>query len=304
MSFRRDQLRYFVAVADAGQVTSAAAQLHMAQPALSQAIANLEEDVGFRLLERHARGVSLTPAGALFLEKARTAVAANDEAAKVADALARAEKGAIDCGFLGLPPAMTNPELVQALAVAHPEIQLEPRELPFPTLPVSSWLAGVDVAISSQPAAEPGVWAMPLTPMPRALLVPRSHPLAERGELSVQEILGERFHGFAPSVDPEWAGFWTLDDHRGGPPADVTGDRCTTAQERFALIASGTAVAAMLEMHATVIAKVTPAVVAIPLVDADPALITLVGREDCGNPRVDGLREVAERITSSAPEAQ
>ena len=117
----------------------------------------------------------------------------------------------------------------------------------------------------------------------------------------MHEVLDERFHGFAPSVDPEWAGFWTLDDHRGGPPPEVTGERCTTAQERFALIASGTAVAAMLAMHASVIAKVTPAVVAIPLSDADPALITLVGREDCANPRVAGLREVATQMGTDTP---
>jgi len=302
MPFRRDQLRYFVAVADAGQVTSAAAKLHMAQPALSQAIANLEEDVGFRLLDRHARGVSLTPAGAWFREKARTAVAANDEAAKVADALARAEQGAIDCGFLGLPPAITNPELVQMFTAAHPEIELELRELPFPSLPVTSWLADVDVAIASRPAAEPGVWSVPLTLMRRALLVPRANPLSHRSEVLVEEVLDETFLGFASSVDPQWAGFWTLDDHRGGPPSSITGES-VTAQERFAMIASGTAVTTMPELHASVIAKVTPALAAIPVVDADPALLTLIGREDCGNPRAERLRAIAEENVCIRPEA-
>ncbi len=302
MAFRRDQLRYFVAVADAGQVTGAAAKLHMAQPALSQAIATLEEDVGFRLLERHARGVSLTPAGDLFLEKARTAVAANDEAAKVADALARSEQGAIDCGFLGLPPAITNPELVQVFAATHPDIELDLRELPFPSLPVASWLADVDVAIATRPAAEAGVWSVPLTRMRRVLLVPRANPLAQRSEVSVAEVFDETFLGFASEVDPQWAGFWTLDDHRGGPPSNVSGESAT-AQERFAMIASGAAVTTMPELHANVIAKVTPTLAAVPLRDADPALITLVGREDCGNPCVESLRAIAAEITSHRPES-
>ena len=295
MAFRRDQLRYFVAVADAGQVTSAAVQLHIAQPALSQAIANLEEDVGFKLLERHSRGVTLTPAGALFLKKARTAVEASEEASQVAEALARAEKGTIECGFLGLPPAITNPELIHTFETAHPEIELELRELPFPSLPLTSWLGDVDVAIASRPAAEAGVWALPLTLMRRALLVPRANPLSERTEVSVEEVLEETFLGFAPSVDPEWAGFWTLDDHRGAPPTNLSDERSATAQERFAMIASGTAVTTMPELHATLVARAAPALVAVPVRDADPALVTLVGREDSGNPRVESLRAVASQ---------
>ena len=75
MAFNRDHLRYFVAVADEGQITQAARRLFMAQPALSQAISQLETELGLKLLDRHARGVTLTDAGETFLEKARAAVA-------------------------------------------------------------------------------------------------------------------------------------------------------------------------------------------------------------------------------------
>ena len=92
MSFRPGALRYFVTVAEEGQITRAAEKLHVAQPAVSQAIAHLESDLGVELLERHPRGVSLTAAGEAFLAKARIAVASADDAVDTAHMLARAEE--------------------------------------------------------------------------------------------------------------------------------------------------------------------------------------------------------------------
>src|SRR6476646_12004519 len=74
MPFRPGQLLYFVTVAEEGQVTRAARKLEIAQPALSQAIAQLEGELGLQLLERHARGGTLTAAGEICLPKARAAV--------------------------------------------------------------------------------------------------------------------------------------------------------------------------------------------------------------------------------------
>src|SRR6202034_3515444 len=65
-------LRYFVAVAEAGSLTEAAARkLHTSQPSLSRQIRDLEAEVGAELLTRRARGIELTPAGRAFLDHAR-----------------------------------------------------------------------------------------------------------------------------------------------------------------------------------------------------------------------------------------
>jgi LysR family nitrogen assimilation transcriptional regulator len=68
MSFRRGHLRYFVTVVEERQITRAAAKLHIAQPALSHAMAQLEAELGVQLLERHARGVTPTAAGSRLYE--------------------------------------------------------------------------------------------------------------------------------------------------------------------------------------------------------------------------------------------
>ena len=107
--FKRGQLRYFVTVADEGQVTRAAEKLHMAQPAVSQAIASLEGQLGVRLLERHGRGVTLTLAGEVFLEKARLAVDAEADVLRTADSLARGLDGTIVLGDVGMPAWMVYP---------------------------------------------------------------------------------------------------------------------------------------------------------------------------------------------------
>src|SRR5438270_7543325 len=87
------QFRYFVTVAEEGQMTRAARRLQLAQPALSQAIARLENQVGVKLLDRNPRGVTLTAAGQAFVEKARAALDAVDAAEATARSLARAEAG-------------------------------------------------------------------------------------------------------------------------------------------------------------------------------------------------------------------
>ncbi len=153
--------RYFVAVAEEGQVTRAATRLHIAQPALSQAIAQLEGHVGLKLLERHGRGVALTRAGELFLEKARSVVAAAAAADTAIASLRRSEGGTIETGFVGLPPMMEAAELIEAFVAANPTAELRFRELPFPGRAGESWLRDVDVALCWEPLARPGFCVHP-----------------------------------------------------------------------------------------------------------------------------------------------
>jgi DNA-binding transcriptional LysR family regulator len=301
MTFRRGQLHYFVVIAEEGQMTRAAKRLQVAQPALSQAIAQLEAEVGVKLLERHARGVTLTAAGATFYEKARQADEAAEQAAQTARTLARGQHGTIEFGFVGSPPGLDSPAALAAFGRSHPEIDLRYRALPFPTRSTSSWLADVDVAVCHLPPEDPAVWVVPLRSEPRTLLTSRGNPLATRDSVEVHELLDQTFVGLDPSVDPEWAGYWSLDDYRGGPPLSRTPDQAANPQEVLAALAVREALTTVPSSVARVIVDHLTGLASVPILDAGPTTIALVGHVELRNPLVRALVSFARGGSQREP---
>jgi DNA-binding transcriptional LysR family regulator len=293
------QLRYFVAVAEEGQITRAASRLHLAQPALSQAMAQLEEHVGVQLLERHARGVRLTAPGAAFFAKAQQALAAMADADFHAESLTRAAQGALRIGFVGPAPMIKAPDLFAGLAVDNPDAELAFVELPFPSGPTASWLREVDVALCHLPRSEAGACTQLLRAEPRVLIIPHKNPLAENTELAVEDVLDEVFIGYHPDVQSEWAGFHSLDDHRGGPPERTSGDAPRRPPDMLAALTSRRGITAVPACDAIVILKALRGVSVVRLRDARPFALGLSWRKDAQNPYVAQLAALA-RATGDA----
>jgi DNA-binding transcriptional LysR family regulator len=105
-------LRYFVAVGETENVTRAAARLHVSQPALSRQIRDLEEEIGFLLLQRSAKSVRLTEAGRVFLTEARAVLQRAAAGVQAARAVAGGQRGEIQVGYA---PSLTVQILPQAL---------------------------------------------------------------------------------------------------------------------------------------------------------------------------------------------
>jgi hypothetical protein len=123
------------------------------------------------------------------------------------------------------------------------------------------------------------------------ILASRRHPLAESDALSLEEVLGETFISFRAAVDPTWAGFWSLDDHRGEPPGRVTSDTVCNPQEVLAALMVRTAITAVPASVATVVSNRLSEITAIALLGAAPAEITIVGHADGRNPLVSALMD-------------
>src|SRR5690349_529815 len=107
------QLECFVAAADAGTMTAAAAQLFVSQSAISLAVAQLERSVGTQLLIRHkARGLELTPAGRRLLPQARSLLAHADDVRTAAEAEGGALSGPLTVGCFRTAAPFLLPELL------------------------------------------------------------------------------------------------------------------------------------------------------------------------------------------------
>ncbi len=296
MAFRRDQVDYLATIAEEGHFAAAARRLNIGQAALSRAITQLETEVGVELLERGRSELSLTNAGETFLEKARVALAAELDAVETARAVGRSGHRSLVVGFIGPPPAATSPELFAAFTDAQPWAEVSVVDLAFPCGATSSWLAGVDVAFCHRPRIEAGVSSHPVRIEPRAVVVGRAHRLAGRTEVGVSELLEETFVGYHVDVQAEWAGFHSLDDHRGGPPQRSTADQARTSLQMLGIMAAGAAVTTVPRRDAELAQLAVGSIAAITVTDAHPAVVSLVWRSENANPLIGALLAAAGEI--------
>ncbi len=125
MAIELRNLRQFVAIAELGSYRRASQALFIAQPALSVSIRKLEEAVGTPLLERGARGVTLTQAGMALLADARRALFHAEQGRRAARMVALGEGGRLRIGFVGSATYALLPRCVPAFRRQYPDVRLE-----------------------------------------------------------------------------------------------------------------------------------------------------------------------------------
>lgn len=118
------QLRYFVGVVDAGNMTRAAEHLHVAQTALGMQIRQLEEDLGVALLVRHSRGVEPTKAGSLLHERALAILKLVEDARKDVSACVRDKNELIRLGTTPALMPIVGPEIAVIVRERMPQVSL------------------------------------------------------------------------------------------------------------------------------------------------------------------------------------
>jgi LysR family hca operon transcriptional activator len=188
-------LRYFVAVVEAGNLTTAAKhRLHTSQPSLSRQIRDLEYEVGAELLSRSVRGVELTAAGKAFLDHARLALMQVEAAVEAARKQAHPVKKPFAIGF------QTGQEmywLPQAMAVLRDElknIEIAITSDYSPDLAEALARGRLDVAfLRVEPGYDLGYHVVDREPL--IVLMPSDHRLVARQAIHPREFVGEIFIG-------------------------------------------------------------------------------------------------------------
>lgn len=188
-------LRYFVAVAEEGNVTRAAEKLGIGQPPLSQQILSLEREMGVQLFHRTGHGVLLTEAGSALLADARRLLDDAQHAVLNAQRAGRGESGHLNLGFTA--SAAFNPKvpaLIRAFRNAYPGIGLTLTEGN-----TSSLLAYLEEGRLDLAFLRPGthsfadVALLQIVNEKMKIVLPVKHPLARRRRLSLAELSGESF---------------------------------------------------------------------------------------------------------------
>jgi LysR family transcriptional regulator, nitrogen assimilation regulatory protein len=151
------QLRYFLGVVEAGSLLKASGRLHVAQPALGQQIADLENEVGARLFDRSSRGMAITDAGKVFLEHAQLVLADVERARNcVRDATAQ-PRGVVVVGLPTTVALVATMPILKACRERYPLVQLKVVEAYSGFL--QEWLQNgrLDIAFLFGDTPEPGL---------------------------------------------------------------------------------------------------------------------------------------------------
>ena len=187
-------IRYFIAVAEECHFGRAAERLHIAQPPLSQQIKQLEAELGVQLLTRSTRRVELTQAGERYLERARSIIAAVDEAGREAVRVDAGELGRVAVGFVGSTTYELLPRLARVLREDFPGIELDLRGEMLTPDQVAALHAGMlDLAFLRPPVRDPDLKLKVLRREPLVVVLPESHPLAGLAEVPLDALAGEPF---------------------------------------------------------------------------------------------------------------
>lgn len=222
----------FLAVADELHFGRAAARLHMAQPPLSRTVQQLERQLGATLFDRTTRSVRLTPQGEALVEPARRIVDSFAYAERAVAYAGRGEIGRVAIGFAGPSSHSLISALAQKVRHEQPGIELALTSTMYGTESLASLSEGeLDLAIVRWDSTPPGMKSRVVRVNHYVIVVPESHPLAERESVRMEELAEEPWvflesasgsslrdttlrkaneAGFAPNIAQQAPDTWTI----------------------------------------------------------------------------------------------
>lgn len=187
------QLKYFVAVGKLGNVTRAAEQCYVAQPAISVAIQNLEEELGVQLFERRHKRVSLTSIGRVYLQRVEDILKRVDNSVKEMADYRNLERGIIRIGISTMLGAILFPYILRKFHDEHPSIELEVVEEGALTLTTLLEKGELDLGIMVISEGSPQLTMVPLMKSEILACFSAEHSLRKYERISFPRLKDESF---------------------------------------------------------------------------------------------------------------
>lgn len=187
------QLGYFIEIARQRSFTRAAERLHMAQPALSQQMKNLEAELGTALFIRGRKEVQLTAAGKAFLPRAEALLTQAEAAKAVVSDVAQLRGGKLIIAAIPSVSACMLPEVIRSFSRQHGKVELQLIEDSSERVAASVESGLADVGFLQLPASKAAFEAQTIITEPFVLLVAKSHALAKLKEVTLKQLATESF---------------------------------------------------------------------------------------------------------------
>lgn len=298
-------LRYYLAVGDALNFTKAAAQLGVAQPALSRHVRDLEEEIGVDLMKRGPRGVTLTAEGKLLLEEVRDLLKRADESVEKVRALARGEYGELHLGYAPSPTVEILPPALTAFQKAAPRVRVLLHDLSSDELITGLQSGTLELAIMVPPPGDQtaGIQFEVLRTYPLCVAMTAMHPFARMKSIPLETLAAEPLVALRRKDYPESDRFLDrlFGSIRAKPPIAV---ECDSASSLITEVAAGRGIALATPVLKLVTGKRllyrpltgTTEVLSVGIARATKGDVTPAGEKFC-----EILRKTSEGATVAKP---
>jgi DNA-binding transcriptional LysR family regulator len=294
------QLTFLIAVADAGAIRKAARELRMAQPPVSQALRQLESELGTELLQRSPAGITLTEDGEELVRRGRKIL---QDVAEAREAIrGRAESRStlrigLIAGFLAAG-SLTAP-IVERFRHSQPGLGVVIKPLPW--YQADALLDHrVDVAVLRAPVEHRGLRLIPLAQEPRVLLVYAHGPFGQAESLTLDDVADLPM---APMDGPhDWCAYWNLDAERGRANVCPGVEPAADVQAVYAAVVTQGAVLTVASSLPVMLPY--PLVRAVPMADISPTQVYIAHRNGDRRRSVRAFVDTALATASARRPAQ
>lgn len=196
-------LRYFLTVAETLSFTKAAAELRVAQPALSRQVRDLEEEIGVQLLNRSPRGVTLTPEGSVFLNDVRALLKLSHEAVERVRSFSRGHSGELHIGYAPTPTVEILPRSLGAFQREFPDVSVLLHDASRRELLDGLQSGKFEIAVMPE-VVIPGIKFQAICSYPCSVAVSPNHPFARLRKVPLEKLAREPLIGFSKWEYPDY----------------------------------------------------------------------------------------------------